>query len=285
MVDGFLLVDKPATWTSHDVIAKVRGLMAKRKVGHSGTLDPMATGLLVVGLGKATRLLRFVQDLPKEYEATVRFGVATTTGDAEGEPIEEVPGEVSQVDLERALGSFVGTISQIPPQVSAIKRGGKRLHELARAGIEVELEPRPVEIHEIELGSFDPPQATLRVVCGKGTYIRVLADDIAKALGTRAHLTALRRTSSGTLSVKDSSTIDQLEAADDRERLVLSAADGLRDLPGVQVPSEQLAAARNGSPVVAAAEAPGLVRLLDDRQLVGIYRSDGDKLVPEVVIP
>ena len=149
MADGFLLVDKPATWTSHDVVAKVRRLLKMRKVGHSGTLDPMATGLLVVGLGKATRLLRFVQDLPKEYVATVHFGVATTTGDADGEVVEEASADFGRAELESVMRGFVGTILQTPPQVSAIKRDGKRLHELARAGVEVELEPRPVEVHEI----------------------------------------------------------------------------------------------------------------------------------------
>ena len=284
MRDGFLLVDKPADWTSHDVVAKVRNVVGIRKAGHAGTLDPMATGLLVIGLGRATRLLRFVQDLPKEYVASVRFGVATTSGDADGEVIAEAPVEIDARRLDDVLASFVGTVDQIPPQVSAIKRGGKRLHELARAGIEIELEPRAVEVYAIELSSFEPPDATITVRCGKGTYIRVLADDIARALGTRAHLTALRRTASGSLGVDEAVTIPELEAAADQEAVVLSAAEGLRDLAAVEVPPDQASSVRHGAPVVGIAQPPGPVRLLDHGDLIGVYRSDGGNLVPEVVV-
>lgn len=278
-----MLVDKPATWTSHDVVGKVRRVLGMKKVGHAGTLDPMATGLLVVGLGTATRLLRFIQDLPKEYVAEVLFGVGTDTGDADGRVIEESQPHFVEAALRAALGPFVGTIDQVPPAVSAIKRGGKRLHELARAGVVVELEPRPVEVHEIELVRFAMPRATLRVRCGKGTYIRVLADDIARALGTRAHLTGLRRTASGSLSADDAATIENLE--EHAANLVLAPASGLRDLVSVALPREQKATARHGAPIVGVAIAAiGPVAVLDDGELIGVYSPDGDRLVPEVVV-
>ena len=285
MVDGFLLVDKPTAWTSHDVIAKLRGILGMRKVGHAGTLDPMATGLLVVGLGKGTRLLRFVQDLPKEYQATALFGVATDSGDADGQVIADLPVAFTEEDLRGALSGFVGTIQQAPPAFSAIKRDGKRLHELARAGIAVEVEPRPVEIHELELVEFVTPTATLRVRCGKGTYIRVLADDIAKALGTRAHLVALCRVSSGGHSLDEATTIGELEAASDPSSFVLTLAAGLGALQSVQLPSSQRTTARHGGPIESVPDmGQGPIAVLDGSDLVGVYRSDDDRLVPEVVV-
>jgi tRNA pseudouridine55 synthase len=278
-----LLVDKPATWTSHDVVGKVRRLLAMKRVGHAGTLDPMATGLLVVGLGKATRLLRFIQDLPKEYVTDVLFGVATDSGDADGRVVEESPPDFSEDELRAALRSFVGTIDQVPPAVSAIKRGGKRLHELTRAGVVVELEPRPVEVYEIELVRLAMPRATLRVRCGKGTYVRALGDDIAGVLRTRAHLTSLRRTGSGSLSVEDAATIEALE--EDAPALVLSPATGLRDLPSITLPPEQRATARNGAAIVGVATAvPGPMAVLDGGELIGVYSPKGEMLVPEVVM-
>jgi tRNA pseudouridine55 synthase len=283
VVDGFLLVDKPATWTSHDVVGKVRRLLAMKRVGHAGTLDPMATGLLVLGLGRATRLLRFIQDLPKEYVADVLFGVATDSGDADGRVVEESAPGFSEEELRAALRSFVGTIDQVPPAVSAIKRGGKRLHQLTRAGVVVELAPRPVEVYHIELMSFALPRARLRVRCGKGTYIRALGDDIARALGTRAHLTSLRRTASGSLSVEDAATIETLE--EDAPASVLPPAGGLRDLVSITLPPEQRGAARNGAAIVGVAVATvGPVAVLDDAELIGVYSPKGDVLVPEVVV-
>ena len=283
MTEGFVLVDKPATWTSHDVIGKLRRIFAMKRVGHAGTLDPMATGLLVIGLGTSTRLLRFIQELPKTYEAEVRFGVATDTGDRQGEPIAEAAVEFVPEEVSQAASSFVGTIDQVPPQVSAIKRGGKRMHRLAREGVEVELEPRPVQVYELEVTSVDLPTATLRVTCGKGTYIRVLAEDIAKSLGTRAHLTALRRTKSGSLSVDQASSIEELEQIESAADLVLDPVTAMGDFPAVIVPADQVHAVRHGAPVEV--EAPtGIVTAVDDGELIGVYRSDGNRLVPEAVV-
>ncbi|MEE8497413.1 MAG: tRNA pseudouridine(55) synthase TruB, partial [Acidimicrobiia bacterium] len=192
MTDGFLLVDKEGGWTSHDVVAKCRGILGERKIGHAGTLDPMATGLLVLGVGRATRLLRYVQGAAKRYEARVAFGIATDTLDADGAILEREPMDFTPEELSAVAARFVGSISQVPPMVSAVKVGGERLYELARQGIDVEREARTVQIHEIEVVDVSPgpyPEAEIVVRCGSGTYIRTLADDLAQALGGRAHLT------------------------------------------------------------------------------------------------
>ena len=229
---GFLLVDKPAGWTSHDVVAKVRRLAGIKKVGHAGTLDPMATGLLVVALGPVTRLLRFLQDLSKTYVAQARFGVATDSLDADGVETARAPMDIDRAALEEAVAGFVGDISQIPPMVSAVKIDGKKLYELAREGKEVERAPRPVTIHTLDVLDFEPgefPVASFRIRCSKGTYVRTLVDDVAISLGGRAHLTALRRTANGSLSVHDSVTIERLEQ-DGVEAHLMSAAQALGDL-------------------------------------------------------
>lgn len=292
MTDGFLLVDKDGGWTSHDVVAKIRRLFGQKKVGHAGTLDPMATGLVVVGLGRATRLLRFVQALTKEYVATAVLGIATDTLDADGDETSRVPMPVDRADIERVLPGFVGNIEQIPPMVSAIKIDGRRLHELAREGKEIERPPRPVRIDSITIEDFDDgqhPQVTMRVRCGTGTYVRTLADDIAGALGGRAHLSALRRVSNGSLLVESAFTIADLEArhgAGSLEATVLPPADGLRDLPFTTIGEAEAVRARNGGSVELDAEhSASPIRLLDTQGgLIGIYRVEGTQARPEVVV-
>ena len=294
---GFLLVDKPSGWTSHDVVAKVRGIAGTKKVGHAGTLDPMATGLLVLGLGAATRLLRFVQSLPKEYLTTAVFGVATDTLDADGAVLSREPMPVSQADVESVLDRFRGPILQTPPMVSARKIGGKKLYELARDGKTVEREARPVTIHELELTDFAPsdyPEVSLRVVCSTGTYVRTLADDVAQALGGRADLRLLRRTSNGSLTVGAAATIEELQAASDGCRLaerVIAPSAALSDLPEVSVGAEQASGVSNGKRYESAVLdiAPGvsgLVRITGpDGSLLAISRVDQGRVVPEVVVP
>jgi len=291
MDDAFLLVDKPGGWTSHDVVAKTRRLVDVRKVGHAGTLDPMATGLLVLGLGRATRLMRFVQAMPKEYVAEVAFGVGTTTLDAEGNEIWREPMPISRADLDGVLPRFVGEVEQVPPMVSALKIDGQRLHELARAGKEMEREPRAVVIHEFEVLSFEPgvfPTAEVRVVCGSGTYVRVLADDMAVALGGRAHLTALRRLRNGSLSVEAAHSLDEVEAAtagDRLDQLMLSPADGLADLAAVEVSEDEAIRAGHGSSLPVAGRVDrGPVRVMSTGRLVGIFDIEGSELRPEVVL-
>ena len=195
MADGFVLVDKPAGWTSHDIVARCRRIFALRRVGHAGTLDPMATGLLVMALGRSTRLLRFIQESVKNYEAVAMFGVATDSLDADGAILSREEMSVDEGELRRVAQRFVGVIPQVPPMVSAVKVGGARLYQLARAGVEVERAARQIEIHSLDIDEVSPgmyPEVTFRVTCGSGTYVRVLADDMARAMGGRAHLIALR---------------------------------------------------------------------------------------------
>lgn len=291
---GFLLVDKPQDWTSHDVVAKVRNLLGMKKVGHAGTLDPMATGLLVLGLGRATRLLRFVQEAEKEYVARAQFGVATDSLDADGAVLSRDPMEIDQHDVESVLERFRGSILQVPPMVSARKVEGRRLYELAREGQDVEREARPVTIYSLELTDFAPsdyPQVEFRVRCSKGTYVRTLADDMARALGGRAHLTELRRTRNGGLSVADAHSVESIAAAvaeGEWQRLVLDPLEGLPDLPLVEVDAEVAQAVANGVPLagsVLEGAKSGFVRVAGpERRLLGVYRVEGSRAVPEVVI-
>jgi tRNA pseudouridine55 synthase len=290
---AFLLVDKPSGWTSHDVVAKVRGLLRYKKVGHAGTLDPLATGLLVLGLGRATRLLRFVQGAPKEYVARVQFGVATDSLDADGAVLERTPMPIGAGELLAVFPRFTGAIMQQAPMVSARKVEGRRLYELARQGEEVDRPARPVTIHTLQLEDFAPsdyPEATLRVRCSTGTYVRTLADDLARALGGRAHLTALRRVRNGCLDVADAHTIAAIEAAvaaGDAPRLLMSPVDGLSDLPRVDVDEALARAVANGVPVAGARLYPvaaGYVRIVADGRLAAVYRLEGDKASPEVVL-
>ncbi len=293
---GFLLVDKPPEWTSHDVVAKVRNLFRMKKVGHAGTLDPMATGLVVLGMGRATRLLRFVQSAPKEYIARAVFGVATDSLDADGAILERNEMDVSQAEVEGVMERFVGTIAQIPPMVSARKVGGKKLYELARQGIEIEREAKEINIYSLDLIDFAPsnyPEVTFRTVCSTGTYVRTLGDDIAQALGGRAHLSALRRIRNGSLNVSSSYGIDRLEQAAATGTLadtVLSARDGLPDLPEVVVGDDIAAGVGNGLSFPASAlpgEVPddGPLRIVDGYgELIAVYRIDAGKALPEVVV-
>ena len=297
---GFLLVDKPGGWTSHDVVAKVRWLLGMRKVGHAGTLDPMATGLLVIGLGRGTRLLRFVQGAPKEYVATACFGVATDSLDADGSVLSREPLPVGAAEVSAAMKRFVGEISQLPPMVSAVKVGGRRLYDLAREGVEVERAARTVTIHELELIDLAPsdyPEVTFRVRCSTGTYVRTLADDLAGSLGGNAHLTALRRTRNGGMDVSAAHTIDELEGMREGGVLadvVLTPAAGLPDLPAITLDKSAVAAVRNGVAFARTALPPasttslsadGPVRMLaPGGELLAVYHLDGNQARPEVVL-
>jgi len=208
---GVVVIDKPAGWTSHDVVAKSRGVLGTRKVGHSGTLDPDATGVLVLGVGKATRLLRFLTDLPKQYEGEIVLGTETSTLDAAGEvtATHDMSG-VTAADVAEAAAGLTGDILQVPPMVSAIKIDGKRLHELAREGKEVERPPRPVHVSRFDIEPIDESGVYRCLVdCSSGTYVRSLAADVGHALGGGAHLRALRRTSVGGFGLDQAGTIEQ----------------------------------------------------------------------------
>lgn len=289
MTEGFLVVDKPTGVTSHDVVAAVRKATGVRKVGHAGTLDPMATGAVVVAVGRVTRLIRFIQDLPKEYEAAASFGIATDSLDADGAILERTPMEVTRSDVESVVPRFSGTIDQLPPMVSALKVGGERLYEIARRGETVERESRRVEVHELEITGFvegSYPEVSFRVVCGKGTYVRSLADDMARTLGGRAHLVSLRRMRVGSLGVDRAVSMDQM---DDLAPRLLSPAEALADLESIAVDGDVGGAVSHGArfatgPVV---EVPPdvPVAVLDERgTLLAVYRRSGRQARPEVVL-
>jgi tRNA pseudouridine55 synthase len=287
--EGLLAVDKPSGPTSHDIVSMVRKATGVKRVGHAGTLDPMATGVLVIAVGRATRLLRYIQDEDKEYEASVQFGVATDTLDADGAVVEREPMDFGEADLSQVMERFRGTVMQVPPMVSAVKHEGKRLYELARAGEIVEREARPVQIHDLELLEFCPcayPEARMRVVCGKGTYVRVLADDLAQALGGRAHLTALRRTRVGALGEKQCVEIGDL---DRWQEAIVSPAEALSHLPAVIVDEADRNAAAHGATFaagpIAKANAGMAVRVLgEDGRLVAVYRGTQNGARAEVVL-
>jgi tRNA pseudouridine55 synthase len=238
--DGLVVVDKPAGFTSHDVVAKLRKAFGQRKVGHAGTLDPDATGVLLVGLGRATRLLRFLTDTGKVYRGEVAFGVATDTLDAGGtETARQAMPALTAPDLEALLPRFIGTIEQVPPMVSAIKVEGKRLHELARQGQVVERAPRTVRIDRIEIEGFTAgefPTAQLLVECGSGTYIRSLALDLGEAAGGVAHLARLRRLKVGPFPIEEAHTLDEI--AESPEKALLPLVEAVRHLPRVDVDEE-----------------------------------------------
>jgi tRNA pseudouridine55 synthase len=217
-VDGVLLLDKPAGLSSNAALQRAKRAFAAEKAGHTGTLDPLATGLLPLCFGDATKFAQAVLDAPKEYVATVRFGAATTTGDAEGATVRTCDVAFSRAELASALARFVGPILQTPPAFAALKFRGRNYYEYARAGIDIPRVPRAIEIGAIELADWSPPLAVLRVACSKGTYLRVLAEDIAGALGSCAHLTALQRTVSGPFALADAVTLEALEAMDTAAR-------------------------------------------------------------------
>lgn len=252
-VSGLLVIDKPSGPTSHDIVDEVRRLFGIRKVGHGGTLDPPATGVLLVGLGKATRLMDFLKNLPKVYRAEVVFGVTTSTQDSTGEVEREAPCSFGPGDLASAAQGFLGEIEQVPPMVSAVRVRGRRLHEAARRGEEVERKPRRVRIHRIETSGFDPSayRAGLEVECSSGTYIRTLAADLGDRLGCGAHLASLRREAVGSFTTEEALTIDQIASLTPGERreAVKPPAEAMRDFPKVSVDGEEADAVAHGQPL------------------------------------
>ena len=257
-MNGILLVDKPRDWTSFDVAAKLKGLSKTRRIGHSGTLDPMATGLLVMFLGRATRAVPFAEDHDKRYIASLRPGLVTDTQDVTGNVLENNACSVTEGDLEEALRAFRGEISQIPPMYSAIRVNGRRLYEIARRGGEVERKPRPVTIRSLELlGRSENGDFQLDVRCSKGTYVRTLCHDIGQRLGCGACLSALRRIEVGGFSVADAHTMDELIEMSGRgelERLLLGVETLFPDLPRLCVDAEEERKIRCGNPVETARE-------------------------------
>jgi tRNA pseudouridine55 synthase len=284
---GLVVIDKEAGWTSHDVVARCRRIFGQRRVGHAGTLDPDATGVLLVGLGRATRLMRFLTPLPKTYVAEIVLGTATSTLDASG----EVTGtyDMSHVTPElvaAAAASLTGPIEQVPPMVSAIKIGGQRLHELARQGIEVDRPLRPVHVYRFDTEPVDgrPDVYRVEVECSSGTYVRVLAQDIGLALGGGAHISTLRRTRIGSFGAAEMRPLELVGP-----EALLTPAQAMRDLDFVTVDEATADAIRTGLPldrvpIGAAGEGPWA--MLDERgTLLAVYEATGtDRIKPAVVL-
>ncbi len=268
-MDGILIIDKPAGITSHDVVARCRRILRTKRVGHTGTLDPFATGVVVILVGRATRLAQFLDKDAKEYEAVVRFGFETDTGDLTGRRKAEGEGRkaFSDEEIENALKDFRGEIEQTPPMYSAKKVEGKKLYELARKGVEIERKPVNVAIYELELIESGQPSAVsgqreededpspqtadraIRVVCSAGTYIRTLAEDIGRRLGTAAHLAALRRTRAGKFDLSQASTLEELEeiaAGNKLGEVLISMNEALAHLPEIRLPDEEARKTQNG---------------------------------------
>lgn len=278
-MDGLLVVDKPAGISSHDVVRQVRRLCRQRQVGHAGTLDPLATGILVVGVGAGTRVIQFLMDGEKTYRAALKLGESTDTQDSEGRILERRSwSEVTTSALEEACRSFIGPILQLPPMYSALKKDGVPLYRLARQGIEVEREPREITIHQIRIEAVDLPYVTMLVDCSKGTYIRTLCHDLGEMLGCGAHMTALRRTRSGSFHEADSVRLEAYQDAADNLPL-LPVEAGLRDYPAFALTTEAAARLRNGIPpqggeiLGGSLPAPGeIVQLYDSGALLAMAR-------------
>jgi len=264
-LDGVLLLDKPRGMTSNQALQTAKRLLGAAKAGHTGSLDPIATGLLPLTFGEATKLSRFLLDADKRYWAVFRLGVSTTTQDREGEITATRPVTADRRAIERALECFTGDIEQLPPMYSALKRGGRALYELARAGVSVERTPRAVRVHAFVLRALDADRLEVEISCSKGTYIRSLAHDLGERLGCGAHVTELRRLAVGALDVDSAVTLDALAQRDDRERSLRPMDAMLAAIPGVQLTALAAHYLLRGQPVAARhAGAPGWVRLYDD---------------------
>jgi tRNA pseudouridine55 synthase len=300
-MDGILIIDKPAGLTSHDVVARVRRILHTKRVGHTGTLDPFATGVLVLMIGSATRLARFLDKDTKEYIAEVQFGFETDTGDLLGLRIadfglrnEEIGEKLSVTDWERVFDKFRGDILQTPPMYSAKKIDGKKLYELAREGKQVERKPVPVTIHKLELmpNEIRNPQSAIRirVVCSAGTYIRTLAEEIGREIGTGAHLTGLRRTAAGKFDLQQSLTLEQLQDLPAPENALLPVELAVSHLPELELPDNRIGPTKNGLPSRVDDEkynAGEFVRMIESGGnviAVGIYDDEEKVIRPKVVL-
>ncbi|WP_043097988.1 tRNA pseudouridine(55) synthase TruB [Kallotenue papyrolyticum] len=281
-IHGFLNIDKPTGLTSHDVVARVRRLVGQRRVGHGGTLDPPATGVLPIGLGEATRLLPYLVEGRKTYQAVVRLGVTTTTDDATGEPLATRPvPPLTEDELRQALAQFEGLIEQVPPMYSAVRIDGRRLYELARRGEEVARAPRTVEIERIELLSWQPPLLTLVITCGKGTYIRALARDLGAALGCGAHVQALRRTQVGALTLETAVPLAALEAEPRQLAQALLPPDvAVADWPRVDLDASAAQRVANGLPVPRTLAVPRARAHGPDGRLLALLAPRGEHWQP-----
>ncbi len=275
LVDGVLLLDKPVGLSSNDALIKAKRVMNAKKAGHTGTLDPFATGLLPLCFGEATKFSQDLLEADKTYDATVHLGIMTTTGDTEGETLETREVDVTIEQIEAALARFRGPILQVPPMYSALKRDGKALYEYAREGITLEREARPVTIHGLELIAYEAPMLKIRVTCSKGTYVRVLGEDIGAALGCGAHLNALRRIQVGALTAERMITLEELQAHPDPRSLLAPVDALLSSFPSVELTDELAKRFLNGQRLALGKESVlvpqelGRVRVYHGEKLLG----------------
>ena len=267
---GIIIIDKPVDWTSQDVAARLRGVFHEKRIGHGGTLDPMATGVLPVFVGRATRAVEFFEHAEKEYVAGLRLGLETNTQDTTGEIVAEKPAAVTRQQVEEVLGRFVGPQKQVPPMYSAVKIGGKKLYELARQGKTVERKPRDIEILELELLDGAGADWLIRVRCSKGTYVRTLCHDIGQALGCGGCMSSLRRTGAGAYRIEQAVAMADLIAMENPEVCLLPVDSLFAHLPAHTIHENQCKAVYNGAAVKAAALTDGLYR---------IYAPDGEFLM------
>ena len=281
MSSGIVIIDKPGGWTSMDVCAKLRGILKERRIGHGGTLDPLATGVLPVFVGSATKAVEFAEKGDKEYLAGLRLGVETNTQDITGQVLSTRPVTAGQAELEGALAAFIGPIMQVPPMYSAIKRNGQKLYELARAGKEVHRDPRPVTIHALELlGRTEEGDYLLRVRCSKGTYVRTLCHDIGAALGCGGCMSSLRRTMAAGFTLEQAVTLERVQ--EEGAALLLPVDRFFGGLPAYRIPSpRQERLCRNGSPLPAPELAAGEYRVYDPQgTFLCVSRWERGRLVP-----
>lgn len=265
-MNGIILIDKPQDWTSHDVVAKLRGILHERRIGHSGTLDPLATGLLVVFVGRATRAVEFAEADSKEYIAGLRLGLSTDTQDISGNVIAECSDLPDEGAVRRAVNGFIGDIEQIPPMYSAIKIGGKKLYELARKGQSVERAPRKITVSSIEIIGREGGDYLLKIACSKGTYVRTLCNDIGASLGCGACMSSLRRVRAGAFSIEDAHSIDEVENAANEGQLVdiMLPVDTLFSaLPELKVPESTVNRLKTGN-IIKISAADGDYRVYSD---------------------
>lgn len=279
-IDGLLLVDKPAGVTSHDVVSVARRSLGVRRIGHAGTLDPFATGLLVLLVGRATRLLPYLDGEPKRYDATVCFGAETTTDDLTGEPVRVAP-PPDRAAVERAMTQLTGELSQVPPAFSAKKVDGRRAYQAARRGDSVALAPVSVRVHEWRVRAWRGDEMDVSITCGGGTYVRALARDLGRLTGSAAHLAALRRVGSGAFDVSDAVPLDALRDGGARPR---PARDAVRSLPVQTLDDGALVRVARGQPVDATADGARAALVDADGALVAIGEREGAWWRPRVVM-
>jgi tRNA pseudouridine55 synthase len=288
-ISGVLLLDKPLGYSSNQALQKIKLLYQAAKAGHTGTLDPLATGLLPLCFGEATKFAHFLTDADKVYIATVKFGITTNTGDAEGQVLSVKDVNISKMQLEQVCSQFLGVISQVPPMYSALKHEGKAMYEYARAGVEIERAARAVTIHNIEINAFDRDVATITVKCSKGTYIRTLAEDIGAQIGCGAHLIGLRRTATANYHINQAITIEQFEAMSEAQRalLLMPADSAIADLPAITLDVDSAFYLQQGQAILHSGNIPeGLIRLYNEQgEFLGLgeQQSDG-KIAPKRLI-